>query len=246
MVDKNANDIAAEFVREKIRQIVKDPDVAARLSPSQVLGCKRICLDTNYYATFNRPNVHLVDVAAAPIEGLTQAGIRTTAGEYELDAVIFATGFDAMTGALSRIDIQGRTGLTLQEKWSAGPRTYLGLGVPGFPNLFTISGPGSPSVLTNMMVSIHQHVNWIGDCLRYLCDNEITAIEATLEAERAWVTHVNEAAEKTLYPSCNSWYLGANIPGKTRVFMPLVGFPAYADKCAEIAGRGYPGFSLTR
>ena len=246
MVNKDANDIAAEYVREKIRQIVKDPELAARLSPEQVLGCKRICLDTNYYATFNRPNVHLVDVAAAPIERLTPTGIRTRAGEYELDAVIFATGFDAMTGALLSIDIRGREGLTLREKWSAGPRTYLGLGVPGFPNLFTISGPGSPSVLTNMMVSIHQHVNWIGECIQYLRDNEIVSIEATVEAEQAWVSHVNEVAGHTLYPQCNSWYLGANIPGKTRVFMPLVGFPAYLDKCAEVAANGYPGFNLAR
>jgi len=246
MVNKDANDIAAEYVREKIRQIVKDPELAARLSPEQVLGCKRICLDTNYYATFNRPNVHLVDVAAAPIERLTPTGIRTRAGEYELDAVIFATGFDAMTGALLGIDIRGRSDLTLREKWSAGPRTYLGLGVPGFPNLFTISGPGSPSVLTNMMVSIHQHVNWIGECIQYLRDNEIVSIEATLEAEQAWVIHVNEVADTTLYPQCNSWYLGANIPGKTRVFMPLVGFPAYLDKCSEVAANGYEGFDLTR
>jgi len=246
MVNKDANDIAAEYVREKIRQIVKDPELAARLSPEQVLGCKRICLDTNYYATFNRPNVHLVDVAAAPIERLTPTGIRTRAGEYELDAVIFATGFDAMTGALLGIDIRGRSDLTLREKWSAGPRTYLGLGVPGFPNLFTISGPGSPSVLTNMMVSIHQHVNWIGECMQYLRDNEIVSIEATVEAEQAWVSHVNEVAGHTLYPQCNSWYLGANIPGKTRVFMPLVGFPAYLDKCAEVAANGYEGFDLTR
>jgi cyclohexanone monooxygenase len=246
MVNKAANDIAAEFVREKIRTIVKDPDVAALLSPGQVLGCKRICLDTNYYETFNRPNVHLVDVASAPVERLTQAGIRTSASEYELDVIVFATGFDAMTGALLSIDIRGRGGLTLREKWSAGPRTYLGLGVPGFPNLFTISGPGSPSVLTNMMVSIHQHVTWIGDCLRYLRDNEVVSIEAIEEAEQAWVSHVNEVAGHTLYPSCNSWYLGANIPGKTRVFMPLVGFPAYLEKCAEVAGSGYPGFDLTR
>ena len=246
MVSKDANDIAAEFVREKIRQIVNDPDVAALLSPRQVLGCKRICLDTNYYETFNRPNVHLVDVAAATIERLTPAGIRTSAGEYELDVVIFATGFDAMTGALLSIDIRGRAGLTLREKWSAGPRTYLGLGVPGFPNLFTISGPGSPSVLTNMTVSIHQHVNWIGDCMQYLRDNEIVSIEATMDAEQAWVSHVNEVAGRTLYPQCNSWYLGANIPGKTRVFMPLVGFPAYLDKCAQVAANDYDGFNLTR
>jgi cation diffusion facilitator CzcD-associated flavoprotein CzcO len=245
MVNQAANDIAAEFVRNKIRQTVKDPQIAALLSPEQVIGCKRICLDTDYYETFNRPNVHLVDVASAPVERLTPTGIRTSAGEYELDVVVFATGFDAMTGALLRIDIRGREGLTLGEKWSAGPRTYLGLGVPGFPNLFTISGPGSPSVLTNMMVSIHQHVNWIGDCLEYLRGNEIVSIEATLQAEEAWVQHVNDAAAQTLYPHCNSWYLGSNIPGKTRVFMPLVGFPAYLDTCAKVAANDYEGFALT-
>jgi cation diffusion facilitator CzcD-associated flavoprotein CzcO len=244
-VNQNANDIAAEFVREKIRQIVKDPDVAALLSPSQIIGCKRICLDTEYYETFNRPNVHLVDVKSAPIERLTAAGIRTSAGDYELDAVVFATGFDAMTGAMLSIDIRGRGGLSLREKWSAGPRTYLGLGVPGFPNLFTISGPGSPSVLTNMMVSIHQHVTWIGDCLEYLRGNGVASIEATLEAEESWVQHVNEMAYKTLYPHCNSWYLGANIPGKTRVFMPLIGFPAYVDTCANVAACDYEGFVLS-
>jgi cyclohexanone monooxygenase len=246
MINSDANDIAAEFVREKIRRIVKDPDVAALLSPEQVLGCKRICLDTNYYETFNRPNVHLVDVASAPIERLTPAGIRTSDGEYGLDVIVFATGFDAMTGALLSVDIRGRGGLTLREKWSAGPRTYLGLGVPGFPNLFTISGPGSPSVLTNMMASIHQHVTWIGDCLKYLRDNEVISIEATLEAEESWVRHVNDVAGQTLYPQCNSWYLGANIPGKTRVFMPLVGFPAYLETCAKIAANDYEGFDLTR
>jgi cation diffusion facilitator CzcD-associated flavoprotein CzcO len=244
MVNKDANDIAAEFVRQKIRQIVHDPEVAALLSPRQVLGCKRICLDTDYYATYNRPNVRLIDVASAPIQRITPCGLATTAAEYDLDIIVFATGFDAMTGTLLRIDVRGRDGLTLREKWSAGPRTYLGLGVPGFPNLFTISGPGSPSVLTNMMVSIHQHVTWIGDCLGYLMDNDLAAIEATVEAEDAWVLHVNEAADRTLYPQCNSWYLGSNIPGKTRVFMPLVGFPAYLDTCAKVAANGYQGFQF--
>ncbi|WP_433190088.1 flavin-containing monooxygenase [Actinoallomurus sp. CA-150999] len=246
MVDKAANDLAADFVRRKIRQIVKDPDVAALLSPKQLIGCKRICLDTGYYETFNRPNVHLVDVASAPIQQITPGGIRTSAGDHELDVIVFATGFDAMTGPLLRIDIRGRGGLPLKEKWSAGPRTYLGLGVPGFPNLFTMTGPGSPSVLTNMMVSIHQHVTWIGGCLKYLADNDISAVEATTEATDAWVLHVNEVADRTLFPSCNSWYLGANIPGKTRVFMPLFGFPAYAQTCAEVAANAYEGFTLTR
>jgi cation diffusion facilitator CzcD-associated flavoprotein CzcO len=244
MTSKAANDVAADFVRRKIREIVADPGVADLLTPQTVLGCKRICLDTDYYATFNRPNVHLVDVAAAPIEEMTHHGIRTSMDDYELDVVVFATGFDAMTGALLSIDIRGRDGLSLREKWSAGPRTYLGLGVPGFPNLFTITGPGSPSVLTNMMVSIHQHVSWIGDCLDYLRRRGIASIDATIDAENAWVEHVNEVASHTLYPSCNSWYLGANIPGKTRVFMPLVGFPGYAETCERVARNDYEGFVL--
>jgi cation diffusion facilitator CzcD-associated flavoprotein CzcO len=244
MTDKAANDIAAEFVRGKIRQIVKDPDVAKLLSPKQILGCKRICLDTDYYETFNRPNVHLVDVAAAPIEEFTRMSVRTAVDEYELDVMVYATGYDAMTGPLLRIDIRGRDGLSLREKWSAGPGTYLGLGVPGFPNLFTITGPGSPSVLTNMMVSIHQHVTWIGDCLGYLRERGIASIEASADAAERWVDHVNEAAGRTLYPSCNSWYLGANVPGKPRVFMPLVGFPGYAQICADVAADGYRGFLL--
>jgi cyclohexanone monooxygenase len=246
MTNAEANDIAAEFVRGKIRQTVTDPDVAALLSPEHVIGCKRICLDTGYYETYNRPNVHLVDVGSASIEALTPAGIRTAGTEYELDVIVFATGFDAMTGTLLSIDIRGRGGLSLRDKWSAGPRTYLGLGIPGFPNLFTISGPGSPSVLTNMMASIDQHVNWIGDCLAYLRDHDIVSIEATPEAEEAWVRHVNEVADRTLYPTCNSWYLGANVPGKVRVFMPLIGFPPYAQTCAKVAANDYEGFALRR
>ncbi|MFJ4634472.1 flavin-containing monooxygenase [Streptomyces hygroscopicus] len=246
MSDPAANALVADFVRGKIRQIVKDPEVAALLSPKQPIGCKRVCLGTGYYETFNRPDVHLVDVASAPIEEITPEGIRTAAGRYRLDVIVFATGFDAMTGALLSIDIRGRDALSLRDMWSAGPRSYLGLGVPGFPNLFTMTGPGSPSVLTNMMVAIHQHATWIGDCLTYLTDQDIDVIEATGEAEHAWGLHVSETAGRTLFPSCDSWYLGANIPGKRRVFMPLVGFPAYARRCAEVAAGGYQGFALTR
>ncbi len=238
--------MVAEFVRGKIRQTVADQDVAALLSPRHVIGCKRICLDTDYYQTFNRRNVHLVDVSSAPIETLTPAGLRTAATDYALDVIVFATGFDAMTGALLSIDIRGRDGLTLLEKWAAGPRTYLGLGVPGFPNLFIVTGPGSPSVLTSMMGSIHHHVTWIRDCLEYLREHQVASIEATDEAADAWVRHVNGVADQTLYPRCNSWYLGANIPGKTRVFMPLIGFPPYAEKCAAVAASGYEGFALAR
>ena len=244
MTNKEANDMMAEFVRGKIRQIVTDPRVAELLSPRQVIGCKRICLDTHYYETFNRANVHLVDVSTTPIEALTPVGLRAGGIDYELDAIVFATGFDAMTGALLGMDIRGRGGLALADAWAAGPRTYLGLGVPGFPNMFIITGPGSPSVLTSMLGAIHHHVTWTGDCLAYLRAHAIESIEATAEAADAWVEHVNAVAGQTLYPTCNSWYLGANIPGKTRVFMPLIGFPSYAEKCANVAASGYEGFVL--
>jgi cyclohexanone monooxygenase len=241
---EEANETAAEFVREKIRRTVHDPEVAELLAPRQVIGCKRLCVDTGYYETFNRPNVTLVDVSQSPIERITPRGLRTGGREYELDCIVFATGFDAMTGALLAIDIRGRGGRTLRDKWAEGPRTYLGLGTAGFPNLFTITGPGSPSVLSNMLPSIEQHVNWIADCIGYLGDRGLATIEATPDAEDAWVAHVNEVADMTLYPSCNSWYLGANVPGKPRVFMPYLGFPPYVEKCNEVAAGGYEGFTL--
>jgi cyclohexanone monooxygenase len=244
--DREANETAAEFLRGKIREIVHDPAVAELLCPDQVVGCKRLCVDTDYFATFNRPNVTLVDVAAAPIEEITPRGPCTAGREFELDAIVFATGFDAMTGALARIDIRGRDGLPLREKWREGPRAYLGLGVAGFPNLFTVTGPGSPSVLSNMLPSIEQHVNWIADCIAWLGEHGFARIEATPEAEDAWVAHVNEVADLTLYTTCNSWYLGANVPGKPRVFMPYLGFPLYVERCREVAAKGYEGFSLAR
>jgi len=183
-------------------------------------------------------------MVTAPIEAVTPRGVRTGGREYELDAIVFATGFDAMTGALFAIDIRGRDGLALRDKWQYGPRTYLGLGTAGFPNLFVISGPGSPSVLTNMLVSIEQHVNWISDCLAFLRQHRHARIEARVAAEDAWVEHVNAVADRTVYPQCNSWYLGSNVPGKPRVFMPLLGFPQYVAKCDEVAAQGYEGFAL--
>jgi cyclohexanone monooxygenase len=201
-------------------------------------------VDTGYYETFNRPNVRLVDVSRSPLEQITPQGLRAAGRDYALDAIVFATGFDAMTGSLLRIDIRGRGGRTLKEKWQAGPRTYLGLGIAGFPNLFIITGPGSPSVLTNMMVSIEQHVDWIADCIAWLRAQQRARIEASAEAEDQWVAHVNAVADRTVYPMCNSWYLGANVPGKTRVFMPLLGFPPYVEKCKAVAARGYEGFVL--
>jgi cation diffusion facilitator CzcD-associated flavoprotein CzcO len=244
LFDRDANETAAEFVRAKIREIVKDPDVAERLSPRTVIGCKRLCVDTGYFETFNRDNVELVDVSEAPIDEITRHGLRVADRAFEFDAIVFATGFDAMTGALLSIDIRGRDGLPLREAWADGPCTYLGLGVVGFPNLFTISGPGSPSVLTNMIVSIEQHVNWITECIGYLRDHGHRRIEVTADAQEAWVNHVNMIADFTLFPSCNSWYLGANVPGKPRVFMPLLGYPAYVDKCNDVAAKCYEGFAV--
>jgi cation diffusion facilitator CzcD-associated flavoprotein CzcO len=245
LLDRAANETARQFVIGKLHEIVENPEVAAKLTPDQVVGCKRLCVDTGYWATFNRPNVTLVDLRETPIEAITERGIRTSGAEHELDAIVYATGFDAMTGALARIDIRGRGGRALADAWSAGPRTYLGLMVAGFPNLFTITGPGSPSVLTNMIESIQQHVEWIGRCLADLRASGTTTIEATPDAQDAWVDYVNSVAGFTLFPTCNSWYLGANVPGKTRVFMPLPGFPTYVEQCEDIVADGYRGFSRT-
>jgi len=244
MISAEANEVAAAFVRSKIHEIVDDPAVAERLSPTQVIGCKRLCVDTGYYATFNRPNVRLVDISAGGIEAITPTGVRADGEDHVVDAIVYATGFDAMTGALARIDLTGIGGRTLADAWSEGPKTYLGLGVPGFPNLFLVTGPGSPSVLTNMVTSIEHHVEWIAGCLEHLRAGGHDRIEATPQATEDWVAHVNGVAGFTLFPRCNSWYLGANVPGKPRVFMPLPGFPPYAARCAEVAARGYEGFVL--
>jgi len=247
LVNKEANDTAAAFVCAKIREIVRDPAVAEALVPqSYPIGTKRLCVDSGYYATFNRDNVTLIDIKATPIESITPAGVRTSSGEYALDSIVFATGFDAMTGALSNIEIRGRAGIALKQKWAEGPRTYLGLMIAGFPNLFTITGPGSPSVLSNMVVSIEQHVDWIADCLAYLREHRLAVMEAALDAENAWVAHVNEVGHQTLFPLANSWYMGANIPGKPRVFMPYIGgVGPYRQKCDEIAAGRYEGFVLS-
>jgi cyclohexanone monooxygenase len=245
MVDQQANDTAAEFVRGKIRQRVSNPEVARLLAPQNTIGCKRLCVDIDYYETFNRSNVTLVDVSRAPIEAITPRGLRACGVDYEVDAIVFATGFDAMTGTLLRIDIRGRNDLSLAEKWQDGPRSYLGLAIAGFPNLFTVTGPGSPSVLTNMLPSIEQHVEWIADALLFARRRAIGRIEASREAEDAWVEHVAELAGRTLRYTCGSWYLGVNIAGKPRVFMPYIGgFPKYVERCKEIAANGYEGFDL--
>ncbi len=247
LTSKDANDTAADFFRAKIRAAVRDPVVAETLSPRHYpVGTKRLCVDTGYYDTFNRDNVTLIDLRQEPIEAITPTGLRTRDEAYALDSLVFATGFDAMTGALLSIDIRGRAGQTLRQKWAEGPRTYLGLAVAGFPNLFAITGPGSPSVLSNMIVSIEQHVDWIADCLAYLRTHDRTAIEATVAAEDTWVGHVNEVGHATLYPLANSWYMGANIPGKPRIFMPYIGgVGTYRQICDDVAAKGYEGFALT-
>ena len=248
MIDKRANDTAADFVKRKIRSIVKDPKTAAILSDiDHPYAAKRPPIDTNYFETYNRPNVTLVDLRKAPIDRISRAGICTTEAQYPVDIIVFATGFDAMTGPMLRMDIRGRGGVALKDVWEAGPRNYLGLQVAGFPNLFTITGPGSPSVLCNMPVAIEQHADWITDCIRHLNDRGLECIEARADAMDKWVAEVNEAAHKTVLPLAkHSWYLGANIPGKPRVFMPYAGgMLRYRQLCAEVAARDYEGFMLS-
>ncbi|CAB4567653.1 unannotated protein [freshwater metagenome] len=223
---------------------MKDPATAEKLVPQQVIGCKRLCLDSGYFETFNRDNVSLVDVASSPIERITSGGVVAGNAEHEVDVIVYATGFDAMTGSLLKIDIRGRQNKTLSDAWEAGPVTYLGLNTAGFPNMFMVSGPGSPSVLTNMIMSIEQHVEWITDCISHIVSSGKATIETTEKNQDEWVAFVNAVADMTLYPSCNSWYLGANVPGKPRVFMPLIGFPTYVDKCNEVVANGYEGFVL--
>ncbi len=244
--DRRANDTAAEYIRSKIREIVQDPETTEKLLPTDhPFGSKRTLIDTNYFETYNRENVELVDIRHSPIEEITAKGIRTEDAKYELDIIVFATGFDAMTGSFFKMDIRGRNDMSLKEKWSEGPKTYLGLQVAGFPNMFMITGPGSPSVLSNMPVSIEQHIEWIADFVEFLREHGIETAEADPDAETAWVSHVNEVAEPTMFMLANSWYLGANIPGKPRVFMPYAGgVGIYREKCDEIAGNGYEGFIL--
>jgi len=249
LVNKESNDTASEFVRNKIRATVKDPRTAELLAPKDhPIGTKRLCLDTNYYETYNRDNVTLVDVRSDPIDTITATGLRTRGGQaFELDAIVFATGFDAMTGALNEIDIRTSEGAVLRDHWAGGPLTYLGLMVSGFPNMFIVTGPGSPGVKTQMIASIEQHVDWIAACIDHLRAKGLDRIEATPQAEMAWVEHVNAVADSTLYPLANSWYVGANIPGKPRVFMPYVGgFDRYKRHSEAIAAQGYEGFTLGR
>jgi cation diffusion facilitator CzcD-associated flavoprotein CzcO len=246
--DIEANRMAAELYGEAVARIVKDPETAAALVPDHPFGCKRPIIDQGYYETFNRDNVTLVDLRKAPIRTMTPAGIRTERDSYQLDVIIYATGFDAMTGALSRIDIRGRDGQSLGEFWAAeGALSYLGLAVAGFPNLFTIQGPGSPSAATNFVTALEQHVDWISDCIEYLRANRIRTIEALPTAQQQWSDHATSLVAGTVlvHPSCNSWYNGGNVPGKKRMYMGYTGgIPEYRRRCDEIAAGGYTGFKL--
>lgn len=246
LVDPAANEIVSEFVRKKMRAALKSPELADKLVPNDhPILAKRPCLDTDYLNTFNQPHVTLVDIRSSPIESVISTGIRCADQDYPLDVIVFATGFDAMTGALLRIDIKGRSGVSLRDRWHAGPRTYLGLGSAGFPNMFFIVGPGSPSVLTNVVASIEQQVDWITDLLIHIRDRIDATIEVQQDAEDDWVEHVNELAGETLFPQANSWYLGANVPGKPRVFMPYVGgLATYGERLRDVADHGYRGFTL--
>ncbi len=246
MIDFAANEEARKFYEEKVRAVIDDPEVADLLIPNDhPIGTKRICTDTNYFQTFNRPHVKLISVRSTPIVSIDAAGIDTSEAHYTVDAIVLATGFDALTGALTKIDIVGRDGRTLRDHWVDGPRTYLGLGVDGFPNLFLVSGPGAPAVLANMVLHAEAHVNWIADAISYLDDHGAAAIEATAEAVENWGAELRRRADASLFPRANSWYMGANVPGKPRRFMLFVGgFAAYLDICNEVAAAGYKGFAL--
>jgi cyclohexanone monooxygenase len=237
-----ANATARDFFRRKLQEAVDDPELVEMLTPDYPLGCKRLIVGTDYYETFNRDNVHLVSVKDTPIERITPDGIFVDGKAYPVDIIVYATGFDAISGPILAIDIHGREGLSLRDKWAEGPRCYLGLMVEGFPNMFTITGPGSPSVLSNVIKSIEQHVDFIAECLTTLRERGQHLIEPTQEAEDAWLGHVDEIADQTVFKSCNSWYLGSNIPGKPRVFTAYVGFPEYTAELEDIVEDDYRGF----
>lgn len=245
-INAEANEAFSEFIREKIRGIVDDPETAELLCPrGYPFSTKRPCLDTNYFETYNLPHVRLIDLRTQPISTITETGIEFGDESEDFDVIVYATGFDAMTGALVAVDIEGRDGVTLKEKWEHGPSTYLGLTTTGFPNLFMITGPGSPSVLSNMVVSIEQHVDWITDCLTDLRERGVTTIEPTKTAEAGWNQHVNDCADITLFPQAASWYMGANVPGKPRVFLPYIGgVGTYRKTCDEVRAQDYVGFRL--
>ncbi|BDE60981.1 NAD(P)-binding domain-containing protein [Rhodococcus hoagii] len=246
LTDQAANDAARKFWEEKVRAVIDDPAIADLLIPDDhAIGAKRIVTDSGYYETYNRDNVELVNLKATPIVGMDAAGVNTTEAHYDLDAIVLATGFDAMTGSLDKLDIVGRGGQSLKEKWAAGPETYLGLGIDGFPNFFNLTGPGSPSVLANMVLHSELHVDWVADAIAYLDDRGAAAIEGTPESVADWVEECRTRAEASLLNTANSWYLGANIPGRPRVFMPFLGgFAGYRQIITEVADSGYKGFAI--
>ncbi len=245
LTNEDANKEVAGYWRDRVSEIVKDDEVLDRLTPDEIFGCKRLCAGTNYYEMFNRDNVTLVDISNKGIEMLTESGLRAEGKDYNLDMIIYATGFDAMTGSVTRIEITGANGQTIQEKWADGPHTYIGLSISGFPNMFNMVSAGSPSVLATMVTCAEQHGDWIGDCLEYMRANSYTRIDATPQAEADWDAEVNRAADASLRVKCDSWYVGSNVEGKARVFAPYIGgWPPYISKCTAIAQNGYEGFDL--
>ena len=245
--DERVNALARDFAEAKIRATVRDPQVADDLVPDDhPIGTKRICTDSGYYETFNCEHVRLVNLRREPLRAVTPTGVRTAAGDYELDSLVLATGFDAMTGALRRIDLRGPRGDQLSEAWADGPVSYLGVAVPGLPNLFYLTGPGSPSVLVNMVAAAEQQADWLVELMRHCLDEGVDEVEARSDAAQRWTRHVDEVAEQTLFPRAASWYTGANMPGKQRRFMPyLGGFGGYRRMCEQVSAEGYPGFVLT-
>ncbi len=242
LTNEEANKTAADFVRDKIDELVVSPRIAKILKPKGPIGCKRICTDKDYYATYNRSNVSLIDISGSDSIECYDKGIKFGDNAYPLDIIIFATGFDAITGSILKIEIFGKGGISLAEKWREGPAAILGACTADFPNMFTVCGPGNPSVLTNMVATIEHHSDWIADCIEFARSNDYSLIEATESGEREWMNEVNARVAETLFHSCNSWYLGANIPGKPKKFVPYLGFSDYARRCEEVSGNGYPGF----
>jgi cation diffusion facilitator CzcD-associated flavoprotein CzcO len=246
LTNQQANDLITDFIRKKIRERVKDPKVAEKLVPKTYgFGLRRVPMETHYYEVYNQDNVHLVDLTETPIQRITKTGVKTSDKEFEFDFIIYATGFDAVTGSFTRMDIRGEGGQTLKDKWENGPRTYLGLQTVGFPNMFTLVGPHNGATFCNMPRCAEQNVEWVTECVRYLTENGIERIEPKPDAEQAWTDHVNEIVQNTLLPTVDSWFMGTNVEGKKKNFLMYTGgSPAYRAKCDEVAAQGYEGFDL--
>ena len=245
LLNEKSNKEVADYWRSRIDDVVEDPVIADLLTPGEYFGCKRLCAGTDYYEAYNRHNVTLVDVSKSGIDCLTPTGLRAEGKDYDLDAIIYATGFDAMTGSVTRIKITGTGGRRIQDKWVDGPHNYLGLSISGFPNMFNMVSAGSPSVLATMVTCAEQHGDWVADCLQYMRKHNYTCIDATPEAEADWMTEVNRAADLSLRSKCDSWYIGANVEGKARSFAPYIGgWPTYVEKCKSVAAKSYEGFKF--